>query len=55
MERPSDTNLSPNLAVNHLVDMSHAAVIQARGEDGLSYQEQKLQNVTLGNKSEKDD
>lgn len=33
MERPSDTNLSPNLAVNHLLDMSHAAIIQASKQE----------------------
>lgn len=33
MEGPSDTNLSPNSAVNHLADISHAAVINAHKQD----------------------
>lgn len=49
MEGPSDRNP----ALNHLPDISEAT---ARAEEvGISYQEQKLQNIKLRSETKEDD
>lgn len=49
MEGPSDRNP----ALNHLPDLSEATVRAEGG--GISYQEQKLQNIKLRSEAKEDD